>query len=159
MALNNSLATLAQKNIDSWAQDKPEMTYQEYRKSIGSNDSISTHLGKQNWNDYYNKYHRDQHIAFKIRSLTKHPHLLVAFLNEFSSFDWVDVMNYMKSVNWMWSDNECTPTIKELKDCVITLIPEDDYDNINNCIMSGGFEVFLYYLNGKSVCNIKFNKK
>jgi hypothetical protein len=65
----------------------------------------------------------------------------------------------MKSVNWFWSDNKISPTIKELKDCVITLIPENNFDWVGNGVSSGGFKVTLYYNeNGEAVCKIEFNK-
>lgn len=156
--LNDTLADLAQAQIDMWAQEKPAMTYQEYLKSIGT-DYYTAAKTKDIWNDYYSKYHRDQYEAFKIRNLTKHPHLLNAFLNEFGSFDWVKVRDYMKSANWTWNDHDRTPSVEELKDCVIALIPADDYDNTNNCVMSGGFYVSLYYLDGKPVCKIEFKEK
>ena len=156
--LNDSLAALTQAQINMWAQEKPKMTYDEYLKSIGT-DYFTAAKTKDVWNNYYNKYHRDQYQAFKIRNLTKHPHLLHAFLNEFGSFDWVKVRDYMKSVNWTWSDHDLTPTIEELKDCVIGLIPCDNYDNTENDLMSGGFYVSLYYLEGKPVCKIEFKEK
>ena len=65
----------------------------------------------------------------------------------------------MKSVDWFWSKKFESPTIEELKDCVITLIPDDNFDYVGNGVSSGGFTVSLYYNeNGEAVCKIKFNK-
>jgi hypothetical protein len=145
--------TLAIAEYDN--QPKPEVEYIDYKIDKKSKVGFDREL----FNKWYSIYCRNQHQAYKIRLLTKHPHLLNAFMVEFGSVDWESVSSYMKSVNWFWSDNKTSPTIKELKDCVITLIPENNFDWVGNGISSGGFKVSLYYNeNGEAVCKIEFNK-
>ena len=81
-------------------------------------------------------------------------------MNEFGSFDWESIRLYMEENEWFWKDKSVSPTIEEMKDCVITLIPESNFDYIGNAISSGGFKVTLYYdENGKAICKIEFEKK
>jgi hypothetical protein len=79
-------------------------------------------------------------------------------MNEFGSFDWESVRLYMEETSWFWSDNMEAPTIEEMKDCVITLVPESNFDSIGNAVSSGGFKVTLYYEDCNSICKIEFNK-
>jgi hypothetical protein len=134
---------------------KPSIEYSDYKKTKQSKSGFDSEL----WNEWYSIYCRNQYAAYKIRQLTKHPHLFIAFMNEFGSFDWESTYSYMKSVDWFWSKKFESPTIEELKDCVITLIPDDNFDYVGNGVSSGGFTVSLYYNeNGEAVCKIKFNK-
>ena len=110
------------------------------------------------FDEWYSLYRRNQYEAFKIRKLCKHPHLLNVFMNEFGSFDWESVRSYMEEVNWFWGKKLMTPTIEDLKDCVITLIPDNDFDYVGNAMSSGGFTVTLYYENCESICKITFDK-
>ncbi len=136
-------------------QPKPQVEYNDYKIDKPSKIGFDREL----FNEWYSIYCRNQHQAYKIRLLTKHPHLLNAFMVEFGSFDWESISSYMKSIDWFWSDNKISPTIKELKDCVITLIPDGNFDYVGNGASSGGFTVSLYYNeNDEAVCKIKFNK-
>ena len=116
--------------------------------------------GSKKWSEifylYYAKYRRNEYQAYKIRTLCQEPDLLNAFLLEFSSFNWQEVEQYMKSVNWHWKDNDRTPTIDELKDCVITLLTTD-YISDGAC-SSGGFYLYLYYKEKLPICKIFFKK-
>ena len=65
----------------------------------------------------------------------------------------------MKKENWTYQDRVEIPTVSELKDMVITLIPDNDFDYIGNAWSSGGFKVSLYYDEyNNPVCKIEFNK-
>lgn len=136
----------------------PEMTYQEY--IIGKETQKNGFFDSKLHSAYYDVYHQNQHEAFKVRKLCKEPHLLHAFLLEFSSFDWESVRAYMAEVNWTWGRTHgVTPTIEQLKECVITLIPEDGYEHLTNKHSSGGFEVSLFYKGNEAICKIWFDKK
>ena len=138
-------------------EDKPKPTieYSDYKKDKHSEIGFDVQL----WDEWYSKHCRNQYVAYKMRQLTKNPHLFMAFMNEFGSFDWESPYSYMKSVDWFWSRKSESPTIEELKDCVITLIPDGDFNHVDNGLSSGGFTVSLYYNeNSEAVCKIKFNK-
>lgn len=132
----------------------PEIEFKDYKS-----DEHGNRFNKKLFDEWYSMYCRNQYGAYKLRQLTKHPHLLYAFMNEFGSFDWESIRSYMEENDWFWKDNSASPTIEEMKDCVITLIPESNFDCIGNAVSSGGFIVKLYYdESGKSICNINFNK-
>jgi hypothetical protein len=137
---------------------KPEIEFTEYLKSLGKeNLKISTE-----WNmlhdEYYNKYYKCQYQANRLRILSLEPKLLTAFLNEFSSIDYQKIHDYMVNVNWTYKSRDKLPTIDELKDTIISLIPTKDYYSENNEISTGGFSVNLYYDKDKNpVCKIIFS--
>lgn len=134
---------------------KPQVEFLEFKKDEQSKYKFDKHL----FDEWYSIYCRNQYQAYKIRQLTKHPHLLNAFMVEFGSFDWDSVSKYMEETNWFWNDKGRTPTLDELKDCVITLIPDGSFDYVGNALSSGGFKVTLYYDGEcKPVCKIEFDK-
>lgn len=133
----------------------PSLEFTEFKKDKPSDEKF-----KVLFDEWYSIYCRNQYQAYKIRQLTKHPHLLNAFMLEFSSFDWNSVSEYMEKTNWFWNDNDRIPTLAELKDCVITLIPDGSFDHVGNALSSGGFKVALYYDNDcNPVCKIEFKKE
>lgn len=145
--------TLAISEYDSLPT--PEVEFKDYKS-----DEHGNFFNKKLFNEWYSIYRRNQYQAYKLRQLTKHPHLLNAFMNEFGSFDWESIRSYMEENEWFWKDKSVSPTIEEMKDCVITLIPESNFDYIGNALSSGGFKVTLYYdENGKAICKIEFEKK
>lgn len=132
------------------AKPKPVVDYLDYN---------SNGYTKESFDKWYDIYCRNQYESFKIRQLSKHPHLLKAFMTEFGNFDWESIADYMKKVNWFWSDNKVSPTVSQLQGCVITLILEDNFDYIGNACSSGGFKVTLYYDEYTNpVCKIEFDK-
>jgi hypothetical protein len=137
-------------------ESKPKSTveYKDYKPyEHGSS------FNKKLFDEWYSIYCKNQYQAYKLRQLSKHPHLLNAFMNEFGSFDWESIHLHMEENNWFWHDNSVSPTIEEMKDCVITLIPENRFDTIGNAVSSGGFTVSLYYdENCNSICKIEFKK-
>ena len=132
---------------------KADVEYRDYKPN-----EHGSSFNKKLFDEWYSIYCRHQYEAYKLRQLSKHPHLLNAFMNEFGSFDWESVRLYMEETSWFWSDNTEAPTIEEMKDCVITLIPENNFDTIGNAVSSGGFKVTLYYEDCNSICKIEFNK-
>jgi len=139
-----------------FAENKPTVEFATYRKELGRKE-FDREFWDVDWYAYYDKYHRDEYEAYKIRNLSKHPHLLNAFLCEFGSYDWNRVEAYMKKVDWKWSDKSHTPTVEELKDAVITLIPFDGYESNKNMVQSGGFSLSLFYKeDGSPYCKIDF---
>lgn len=150
---------LKYKKLFDWTLYEKELkTFMDWRKEKNIKiDTLDIEWHKV-FNSWYNTFRRNEYQAFKIRSLSMHPDLLNAFLLQFSSFDYEDVRKYMEEVNWFWNDGEKTPTIEELKDCVINLIPLIGYENENCGVMSGGFTVKLCYKNNKAFCEILFDK-
>jgi len=133
---------------------KADVEYLDYKPN-----EHGSSFNKKLFDEWYSIYCKNQYQGYKLRQLSKHPHLLNAFMNEFGSFDWESIILHMEENNWFWSDNSVAPTIEELKDCVITLIPENRFDTIGNAVSSGGFTVSLYYGEDcNSICKIKFNK-
>jgi hypothetical protein len=150
LSLAVSELTLALEHYES--KPKPEVEFKDFK-----NDVYGERYSAEKFDEWYSIYQRNQYAAYKIRLLSNHPHLLIAFLNEFSSFDWEKVRSHMHKTKWFWGRKKESPTIDELKDCVITLIPENDFDNQLNAISSGGFTVSLYYDENKNaVCKINF---
>lgn len=142
----------------NWDLFVPELSFKEYQILVGKE---KLPLGKE-WselhNEYYDKYCRSQYQAFILRSLSLEPYMLTAFILKFSHVNWQKIADIMKESNWCWSSKDRTPTIDELKDCVITLIPLNSYNSVGNSISSGGFEVSLYYNENKEpICNITFD--
>lgn len=133
---------------------EPKVEFKNYKPELHSGVGFNQEL----FDEWYSLYRKNEYEAFKILKLCKHPHLLNAFMNEFSSFDWDSVCSYMEETNWFWGKNFTSPTIEELKDCVITLIPESDFDFVGNAMSSGGFTVTLYYEECKPICKIIFDK-
>jgi hypothetical protein len=132
----------------------PTLKYEDYKPEqhgIGFN--------KELFDEWYSIYRRNQHQAHKLRKLSKHPHLLNAFMVEFGNFDWVSVRDYMEEVNWFWGNKLESPRIEDLMNCTIELIPDNNFDFVGNAMSSGGFTVALYYDNCEAVCKITFNKK
>lgn len=119
---------------------KPKITYAQYCNELNTNPQ----LNKKLWNDYWDLYYKDNETAFKLRKLSLEPKLLSEFLYKFSNFHWSQVYVIMKNMNWKWRDSENTPTISELKDCVISLIDTSDY-TLNGYVESGGFKVKVCY--------------
>lgn len=149
---------LKYNKLFNWDLFVPELTFNEYKILIGKENAK---LGKE-WSElhdkYYLKYHRNQYQSFKLRSLSLEPNMLNVFMLKFSSINWDKIAKMMKESNWHWHDNDKSPTIDELKDCVITLIPLNRYDYIGNATSSGGFQVELYYnINKEPICNIIWN--
>lgn len=150
---------LCYKKLFDWKLKQNEiLSFEDYC----TNNGIDRSRLDKNWNDtfhsYYDKYNRKPYQSYKIINLCKHPDLLNSFLLSFSSFDWEKIEKYMASVNWCWSDKKTTPTISDLKDCVITLIPTDGFEEENNTISTGGFSVNLHYKDGEAICKITFEK-
>lgn len=134
---------------------KPEVEFVDYK----SDERDGSEFNKKLFDEWYSIYCKNQYQAYKIRQLIKHPHLLNAFMNEFSSFNWSDIYLYMEENKWFWDDGDKIPTIEELKDCVITLIPENDFNYIGNNSSNAGFKVILYYnVDGEAICKIEFKK-
>lgn len=127
----------------------PELSFKEYQILEGKENLP---LGKE-WSklhdEYYDKYCRCQYQAFMLRSLSLEPYMLNAFMMKFSQVDWQKIAEVMKDSNWCWNDKDRTPTIDEIKDRVITLLPLRDYDSVDNGRSSGGFDVTLYYNENK----------
>ena len=137
------------------SKPKPDIEFSEYKKDKQSELRFDKHL----FDEWYSIYCRNQYAAYKMRQLTKHPHLFMAFMNTFSSFKWESNVRQMKKENWTYQDRVEIPTVSELKDMVITLIPDNDFDYIGNAWSSGGFKVSLYYDEyNNPVCKIEFNK-
>jgi hypothetical protein len=134
---------------------EPTVEFKNYKPELNVDGVFNQDL----FDEWYSLYRRNQYEAFKMIKLCKHPHLLNAFMNEFGSFDWESVRSYMEETNWFWSKNLTSPTIEQLKDCVITLIPEDNFDWVGNAISSAGFTVELYYNECEPVCKISFDKR
>jgi hypothetical protein len=132
---------------------EPTVDFKEYKPEEHGH-SFNRNL----FDEWYSIFRRNQYEAFKIRQLCKHPHLLNAFMNEFGSFDWESIRAYMEETNWVWGGKLTSPTIEDLKDTVITLIPDDDFDYVGNAVSSGGFTVSLYYEDCKAICKITFDK-
>lgn len=134
--------------------------FKKFVPSKGYNEVYPDDKSHYHWNEYWRDYYRDYHIAYKLRILSKKaPVLLNAFLNAFSSYDWEKTRAYMESVNWTWHDSKTSPTIEDLKYCVISLLPENDFTYTDSGISSGGFEVILGYGEDKAVCEIKFSNQ
>ena len=139
---------------------EPEVEFINYRNP--EKQTKTSGFDNELFAEWYDIYCRNQYQAYKIRKLTRHPHLLVAFLNEFSSFDWESVRKYMEEVNWGYGELQVVPTVERLKDCVITLLPDDESHYLySGEIASGGFYVDVYYEEDtcKAVCTIKFKKE
>ena len=130
---------------------KPSVEYADYKK-----DERNNRYNKEIFYEWYSIYLSNQYAAFKLRRLSKHPHLLKAFMVAIGTFNWESVRLHMEETKWCWNDKTVSPTIDELIDCVITLIPENGFDSPNG-VSSGGFTVKLYYENEKPICNITFN--
>jgi hypothetical protein len=133
---------------------EPTVEFKNYKPELNVDGVFNQDL----FDEWYSLYRRNQYEAFKMIKLCKHPHLLNAFMNEFGSFYWESVSSYMEETNWFWSKNLTSPTIEQLKDFVITLIPEGNFDYVGNAMSSGGFTVELYYEECKSICKITFNR-
>jgi hypothetical protein len=138
-------------------EEKPEpsVEFSDYKPE----EKRTGFFNKELFDEWYSIYCRNQYQAFQLRQLSKHPHLLNAFMMEFSSFDWESVRSYMEETNWYWGNKLVSPTINELKDCVITLIHSGDFDKVGSGWSSGGFTVELYYENCEAICKIKFDKE
>jgi hypothetical protein len=88
-------------------------------------------------------------------------HYVMAYETLFR-FDWESVHNYMKSINWKWSDcieseqKDSVPTIEDMKTKVETIMFEcigsaisgikSEINNKNFTIESGGFQVHIVVL-------------
>jgi hypothetical protein len=150
---------LAYKKLFDWELKEKDLI--DFKTYCLNNNIDQLKLDNGKWKEVFDLYYATcrmhEYQAYKIMTLCKEPDLLNAFLLEFSSFNWVEVEQYMKSVNWYWKDNKRTPTIDELKDCVITLL-NTDYVSDGAC-MSGGFHLYLYYKDKLPICKILFEKE
>lgn len=155
---NNKFLEVRYNKLFNWDLEQQDIpSYQQYKRE---NQIPLYEIYNINYfREYYKKYHTCEYQANRIRNLSMHPKLLNAFLMELTKFDFQEIATYMSEVSWTWNDNDRTPTIEELKDCVITLLPMDDYENKENAFSSGGFTVNLFYKNnGDGFCKITFNK-
>lgn len=146
-------------SLETFENFKPEVSYNNYVEQHNNGGKNKYCFNSKLFQEFYDKYHRKQHQAFIIKKLAhKDPNMLNVFLMEFSNFDWESVHNYMKEVGWKWRHQENSPTIEELKNCVITLINFDFKPNSG--MESGGFKVNLGYKEGDiPFCKIEFDKK
>lgn len=131
----------------------PTLKYSDYKP-----EEHGTSFNNKLFDEWYSIYRRNQYKAHKLRKLSKHPHLLNAFMVEFGNFDWISIRDYMNEVNWFWGEKLESPGITDLMSCVIELIPDDGFDYVGNAMSSGGFTVELYYDNCESICKITFDK-
>ncbi len=148
-----------QKNLeiaDDFEYYIPEVDYKEY--AIQVNGKAVYH--SETWRTWYDKYQRNPHSSYIIRNLSRYPEHLMAFLTKFGSFNWEEIEDYMKKVNWCWSDRKTTPTIFELQTCVISLIDTKRIENEGlSWASSGGFEVVIRKNdNGEIYSEISFDK-
>lgn len=128
-----------QEDIFKEPKVSPPISYSEFYKANGTVID-----GRAAWNVYWKKYYEPYYQAFYLRKLSNYPQLIKQFLLAFAEFDWVGTANYMKSVNWCWSDNQITPTVDDLQDTVLGLLvsglTEGDFEN-GETVSSGGFKV------------------
>jgi len=132
--------------------EKLVISFDEYCKKFLTND----------WNNYWDDVLKPLYEIeyWKIINKNNVKNLLEDI---FEQFDFERVEKYMKSVNWTWNDRSSTPTIKELKSCVLNLVSEivDKNKIIHNpsTISTGGFSVSLYFINNiPSKIKIEFSK-
>lgn len=134
----------------------PPISYNEFYESNGRMIN-----GRYAWNVYWKKWYEPHYQAFYLRKLSNYPHLIKPFLLAFAEFDWVGTAEYMKSVNWCWSDNTVTPTIDDLQDTVLGLlescISEGDFES-GESVSSGGFEVSVSKKDEEWSVKITFDK-
>ena len=161
-AAEEELYRLKQKdnNLFNWDIISGKIiSYEDYKNE---NNILPGRFDNVIWRHYYDKTHRNPHQAYKMRLLTLNPDMLNAFMTAFAAFNWQEVADYMERTNWFWSDRKRSPTVQELQDCVITLLPnniEELKDHTKESgWSSGGFEVCLFYKDNKATCKIKFDK-
>lgn len=156
--LETSLVVALREHQDAFSPPKlkPEISFREFEETHGM-----TVEGRTSWNAYWKKYYEPYYQAYYLRVLSRHPQLVQPFLISFSEFDWKGTADYMKSVNWQWSDNAISPTISDLQDCVLSLLESilTDFDPAEpSTCESGGFKVTISVENEEWRAKIDFDK-
>ena len=111
---------------------------------------------------YYNEIMLLEHQAYKIRTISKYPKFLNAFLLELSNYDFNKDSEFFKEIDFKYSSVDAM-TVDVLIDTVITLLPQD-FEGTNEIVQgisSGGYEVCFYYEkdNPEPKCKIEFDKE
>lgn len=143
-----------------WSLDKPELDFKEYENKVGRKKE-GFGFDNELFAEWYDLHRRDQYMAFKVRVLCEHPHLLKSFIIAFSNFDWVSAQEYMEKTDWRWTSGgkDRVPSIDEIKMHIFTLINTESL-NEKGGVSSGGYTLSLY--NDKecgATCEISFKDK
>lgn len=118
----------------------------------------------QNWKSYW-EYILEPLYEIEYWKLIKQFNSKDLIDDIFDRFDFETVQRYMESVNWRWQDNEKTPTIKELKSAVLSLIgsifeSETYYEHNPSWCESGGFRVSVFNINNRPFkIKVEFKKQ
>jgi len=141
------------------------ISFEEFLESLGINDKTGSSLSTGLWHTYWEIHMQPLYDIeyWKFIDKMKIRDLLEDVLER---FDFKGVESYMKVVNWTWQDQKKTPTIKNLKSCVIGLIgsicEHRNSNSVHNPSKSstGGFEVSLYFINDTPIkIKTEFQKK
>ena len=114
------------------------------------------------FNKYWSETRKFEYQAYKIRTISKYPKFLNAFLLELSNYDFKKDTEFFKEIGFKYPRVEAM-TVDELIDTVITLLPQD-FEGTNEIVQgisSGGYEVCFYYEkdNPEPKCKIEFDKE
>ena len=134
-------------NID----DKNVISFEKYVESLGET-YIYNSIGGEHWHTYWEK-HMEPLYEIEYWKLINKVNIKDLVDDILERFDFENVENYMKAVNWTWQNRKTTPSIKNLKSCVLSLIGgmfEDDEFKYNPSTSStGGFSVSIFLVNNK----------
>jgi hypothetical protein len=132
------------RKLFNWELNKPEIDFQEYEKKVGRKKE-GWGFDNELFSEWYDKHRRDEYMAFKVRQLCQHPHLLKVFMLAFSNFDWKSAQEHMVKLDWHWKGGgkDRVPSIDEVKMHIFTLISTDHLDR-DGGVSSGGYELALW---------------
>jgi len=137
--------------------DKNVISFKDYQEKYTDKDR------NENWHNYWETY-LEPLYEIEYWKLIDKVNIRDLLEDIIERFDFETVENHMKSVNWTWQDRKTTPTIKNLKSCVLSLIggicEKSTFTYNPSTSSTGGFYVSLFLINNKPYkIKVEFKKQ